>query len=228
MITNTDLQNLTVRKYFSNESDILILFNESPLLLGISAYGDCCSNSYFVNINIPLNEAITLPDEIESGEVMDANPHDPDPDYIQYHKYTLGTGSLLMHNSSNGYYDGWVECQSYTHVIIRGLPGSGKSHLAKEFPRHKIYDDVLTTDTQNQRYEDIQKEIPVCLIDPRFCDDEILKRHFIKDTFVISFENDINQCLKNLQHRDNREVKTFLEKIHKIYKPQGFMFPVYK
>lgn len=94
---------------------VLELYDSSPVLL--SAYGDCCSLSWFEHINgtIFLEGAVIQSVEGVYMSHKDAGP-DQDKDecnYIKVYGYKIRTDKgifeIEMRNSSNGYYGGNIE-----------------------------------------------------------------------------------------------------------------------
>lgn len=111
-------------------------------------------------------------------------------------------------------------------ILIVGLPGSGKTHLANQLSNsNRVFDDITSLD-----------ELPYndnfVITDVNFCDNKILSmaikklnelypNHFIE---VIYFENDSDKCRKNVIYRcsefnDCRNVEGTIRRFEKIYYP---------
>lgn len=108
----------------SKKDNIIIEFNEVNHKLILGAYADCCSRSWLEkesnredsNLNRLIGNRLLgleyLADEVEH-EATGVDECD------QFHKYKFITDSkeditVLLCNSSNGYYDGWLEPQLQT------------------------------------------------------------------------------------------------------------------
>ncbi len=102
----------------------------------------------------------------------------------------------------------------YQIIFIVGLPGSGKTTFAESIPREDgwvVHDDFLDEWWKGSVKRQIQAGCRVCLSDPRLCSfttfqriaDEVLSLlHENDEILVILFENDVEQCLRNLKRRE--------------------------
>lgn len=115
-------------------------------------------------------------------------------------------------------------------TFIVGLPGSGKSYLAKKIKTNScIIDDPKSLDKDIFPYLNMKKDL--IIIDANFCFTELLERAImvlknkIEETVeinIIYFKNDPKQCIKNVERRkengDIRDVISSIEILTKEYK----------
>lgn len=125
-----------------------------------------------------------------------------------------------------------------TIALIVGLAGSGKTYLGKnlsKISKATLIDDIKDKDLILQVLEEKDEVIVTDphLIDPKARDaaEQFLKAN-IKNIEIIwiFFDNDPEQCIKNVQKRnDGRKVLEFIKESTKRYKiPEGIhTFPVY-
>ena len=110
-------------------------------------------------------------------------------------------------------------------VCIVGLPGSGKTHLANTLlntvTNSMVYDDIASIDCLPEDGE----YTTIFLTDPHFCFDQVRKNAYeiltkkYKSIEWIFFENNIQKCIKNVEHRnDGRRVVDFIKNYSKFYK----------
>lgn len=153
----TNLKKIT---YVSDDCVELICCHENginEIVVYLNAYGDCCSNSYFV-FNSFCNDGKSL-EYFIGNQIVDITEIDQTPDLyksfgydvndlennyqtkINFFKFLFRDKSeyiFILVNESNGYYSGWMEINKFTKIInvnenntqimiIIGLPGSGKS-----------------------------------------------------------------------------------------------------
>lgn len=110
-------------------------------------------------------------------------------------------------------------------VCYVGLPGSGKSYIAREHfmalgDQGCLFDDIQSLDVlpENGEYEEIG------ITDPNFCfssvrarADEILSEKYDNIEWIF-FENAPEKCLKNVSWRnDGRKVDKFILNVSKEY-----------
>lgn len=105
-------------------------------------------------------------------------------------------------------------------ILIVGLPGSGKTHLAK-----KSYSDYVLIDDPDAHFDlmGIDRDKDYVITDPHLCDpknraaaEKMLRRMGFKVEFVY-FENDEKKCLNNIKHRnDGRLITNFSSFRYKI------------
>ncbi len=114
----------------------------------------------------------------------------------------------------------------YEIILIVGLPGSGKTHLANTLSNEsRIFDDITSID-------DLPSNDNFVIVDVNFCDSNILKRaiNILNNKFshhtidIMYFENDPVKCRKNVEHRklhqtDTRNVEGTIKRFEKIYNP---------
>ena len=103
---------------------------------------------------------------------------------------------------------------SVTFVI--GLPGSGKSTLMKngrDDNKCTVYDDFLNDFYNNKALKAIESGKNIILIDPRMCiphiwDKTVKKVEKVakKNVKLILFENDPENCIKNVEKRGDMKV----------------------
>ena len=116
----------------------------------------------------------------------------------------------------------------YQIIIVIGLPGSGKTELCKKIPSHKIYDDFIhyyyDSNMGNKLKYDLKNGNKIILNDPELCNINIYNLFInklkcdIKKTYLILFENNMNQCLINAKNRKPyKEVTNYIMGLSKIY-----------
>lgn len=114
------------------------------------------------------------------------------------------------------------------HIVIIGLPGSGKTSLLNKYKNtHIIHDDFMGSFFTGQIYSDLENGKQLCLADPRLCDIRFFNQYIsanfsIGNTKLILFENDPDKCLKNIIVREDNKniirwentINRFTEKYH--------------
>lgn len=135
-------------------------------------------------------------------------------------------------------------------TIISGLPGSSKSFLAnkllEENPNQVLLDDIsrlLRVSHRGLKYYEVVAQFveydSFILSDPAFCEEPFrfqvikeLEEIFREVSFsFIYFENDPEQCLRNVALRDDgRKVEKYIKKLSQTYKiPEGIRpIPVWR
>lgn len=116
-------------------------------------------------------------------------------------------------------------------TLIVGLPGSGKTTLAKSMEGHLV-------DDPDQRLDMLITPAPAHLIitHPYLCVRESLKTLIIYLSVyysgvtpkIIYFENDPKQCMINARKRVNKPVEGFIKQLTKEYYPTKDAIPVYR
>lgn len=104
-----------------NDEQDLLVFDTTSGPVGLVAYGDCCSQSWFADItgvdaligNTVLSaETIDMPESVQDDRCRQ--------DYDQFYGIKLTTQrgfvDIVFRNSSNGYYGGYLE------VFTKDLP----------------------------------------------------------------------------------------------------------
>lgn len=118
-------------------------------------------------------------------------------------------------------------------TLIVGLPGSGKTTLAKSMEGHLIDDpekrqDMLITPAPAPAH--------LIITHPNLCVRESLKTliTFLSVYYsgvvpeIIYFENDPIQCMINASKRVNKPVEGFIKQLTKEYYPTKDAIPVYR
>lgn len=157
----------------------------------------------------------------------DSGVQDSDTNHVYRIDFTDGSSfHFLLRNSSNGYYDGWVNenigfnkssMLSTRHqlIILVGLPGCGKSTHAKKLqnsiPNSICFDDIdISLQTTIDR---IRTELPnrtVLVANARFCIldtyNEFINRINLskKDKVVVTycFLPDVYKSIQNIRNRE--------------------------
>jgi GTPase SAR1 family protein len=141
---------------------------------------------------------------------------------------------FYLANSNNGYYESYfymnympeenkIKTTNSKIVIIIGLPGSGKTHLLKEYYKngkngYKIYDDIdLSMFEDHSKYliTNLKKGNNVCISQPLFTVFDLFIQ-FLNDYFydytkitdnieVILFENNPQKAINNLIEAQKKE-----------------------
>ncbi len=110
-------------------------------------------------------------------------------------------------------------------ILVVGLPGSGKTHLAHSLvDKHEhmsIVDDITTLDQ-------LPESGDIVITDVNFCDGNILEKAIVifhekydnAKIFTVYFENDPDAARRNVAYRDDgRNVEGTIRRFEKIYNP---------
>lgn len=112
-------------------------------------------------------------------------------------------------------------------VLIIGLPGSGKTHLADEYclsGRVIVIDDITSVD----QLPDYDENLILVITDVNFCDATILakaeqklcKKYSDIEISHVYFENNEIAARKNVEYRnDGRNVEGTIRRFAAIYQP---------
>lgn len=93
-------------------------------------------------------------------------------------------------------------------TFIIGLPGSGKSTFIKQYEN----DAVIIDDPKKKDIVNIQETEWLIISDPNFCNKQTLNnaKKYLENKFsnlyfeYIYFENDVENCINNINHRNER------------------------
>jgi DNA modification methylase len=117
-------------------------------------------------------------------------------------------------------------------ICIAGLPGSGKTHLARQLAMHGVLVDDITSLDQLPQNGSVDL---VVITDPYFCLDDarnkadILFRGMYDTVEWFFFENAPEKCLHNIQYRnDGRKVKDLVKILTKTYHPPEFAIEIWQ
>lgn len=123
--------------------DVLFFKTDEDMGVKFAVDGDCCSCSYFHEIDGVDNllgqvvnscEEIPLPDSLATS--LDTNYNPKYKDSIAYYgieiKTDKGTTRIIYRNESNGYYGGWYSCLGEVD-----LPPSGLITITKDGDLYK-------------------------------------------------------------------------------------------
>jgi hypothetical protein len=96
------------------------------------------------------------------------------------------------------------------HIVVIGLPASGKSSLSTQYvSTHVIHDDFLDSFVNGKLLSDLEEK-HVWLSDPRLCNKTVFD-NYIRSycpptmTELILFENDPEASIANIGTRDHKE-----------------------
>lgn len=108
----------------------------------------------------------------------------------------------------------------YKNIVIVGLPGSGKTTLMNTFKNYIHFDDFISTLYNGELLKALNENKPVCICDPRLCNHGLFQYYIDlyfdkRSTKVVLFENTPNQCIENIEGRNNIIPRTGLRAIIK-------------
>lgn len=220
----------------------------------LSGEGDCCSSSWIEILDKPFEECIgkTYLNCIDTGEEIDIGFSEvQDYDINHIYKITFTDNSsfcFLLRNSSNGYYDGWLNekitsihpngkiISRHKLVLLVGLPGCGKSQYAKllyerKAPNMAIYDDIdigLQINIDNIRRDLLNKTVFV--VNTRLCISEtyydFIDRINLLDKEdgieTLCFLPDIEQSIANIKAREGENIIRQEKFIADIYRYKDY------
>jgi len=97
-------------------------------------------------------------------------------------------------------------------TLIIGLPGSGKSFLAKDLQAKSIDITVLIDDPVELDLSELDNVDDLIITDPHLCNKEIRYNAIIFLELLgykvecIYFENDVEKCVKNIAYRNDGRI----------------------
>lgn len=97
-------------------------------------------------------------------------------------------------------------------TFIIGLPGSGKSFLAKTLEASSINPVMLIDDPTTLDLSKLDNTLDVIVTDPHLCNPRIKANAvdiFKKRGYLINFiffENNVEKCLKNIEYRNDDRI----------------------
>jgi hypothetical protein len=151
---------------------ITVEFENNTLTL--TAYGDCCSHSWFEEFpeyqlqSLIGKTIVDLKHDTKEIDLPFSNVQEVDRNHV--YEFHLDDGEVfefLLRNSSNGYYDGYIGTtwKYNTHtdtkippeaqlIVVIGMPGCGKSMYVKNHYTPLINDEVSDEDTTYHFFDD--------------------------------------------------------------------------
>jgi hypothetical protein len=180
----------TINKKTKKHESIIVEFEKNELTL--TAYGDCCSYSWFERMpedrrsvgsrsgagrSLLLNASEEFPEQLLQSligktvidlkkdtkeiDMPDSNIQEVDRNHV--YEFHLDNGTIfefLFRNSSNGYYDGYIDTKwkynTHTNaqippsaqlIVVIGMPGCGKTtYIKNNYTPLKIYADKTPVD----------------------------------------------------------------------------------
>jgi len=102
-----------IKKIFVGDN--ILIFETDKGDISFSAEGDCCSESYFSDINRVKNLLGGKVNSVKEVDLPETEipPHETRQEIDAVYGFHIntdkGTGIIIMRNSSNGYYGGWIE-----------------------------------------------------------------------------------------------------------------------
>lgn len=120
-------------------------------------------------------------------------------------------------------------------IVLIGLPGSGKTTLAKtEYLEYELFDDFITEFYNGKLAYALKNNKNVCVADPRLCVTEVFLKYMpLLEKYVnypyslkiILFENNVETCLHNIKNRDKRKgIDYAINNYSKNYDPYSLMY----
>jgi predicted kinase len=117
-------------------------------------------------------------------------------------------------------------------VVLIGLPGSGKTTLAKiEYPEYELFDDFISQFYNGKLAYALQNNKNVCVADPRLCVTEVFLKYmplleqYSYNLKIILFENNVETCLNNIKNRDKRKgIEDAINNYSKKYDPYSNIY----
>ena len=108
-------------------------------------------------------------------------------------------------------------------IFIVGLPGSGKTTLAKTYPNHILIDDPTTKPT----LEPLKQYI---ITDPHICKPRVFEQvlRLYSEAYYIFFTNEPTISLENIIRRDDGRniTKDYINYLSRQYTPEIFLSKV--
>jgi len=199
---------------YNFEDEIVITFENNKLRM--IAEGDCCSKSVFEQYgNFEFDKLIgkkilsVVEDQDETGE--DIKEYE-NKFIVEDNQYQESEFPFRLINSSNGYYEGYIEYDwekmyfdpssfpsTAELVVVVGLPGAGKtSYVLHNYSGYHIYDDDDNPISNiNYVIQELQEGGKVCIIEPRFTDYDIYQKNIREKILPLIGESRIRTILFN-------------------------------
>lgn len=120
------IKHVSIHKKNIEDIDIItISFKDSELSLNLIAVGDCCSSSWFYFFDDDIEENLIGKNIISIEFLNDiklppSNVQEYDTNHLVNLNFLDGSKyDFVLRNSSNGYYDGWIEIEFNDFIYPR-------------------------------------------------------------------------------------------------------------
>ena len=137
-------KNKKVTNVILKYDEIYIFFQDiKKRSLNLTAVGDCCSESWFEPYGSEFTTLIgnTIVDVVKDSDIEMEPSGRQECDQNTIYKIKLGNGDeflFLLRNSSNGYYNGWLEIDevaiSKYKILLKNQNGDSMHSLEVELP----------------------------------------------------------------------------------------------